>query len=154
VSQTDILPTLLDLVGATPPAGIDGKSLTGVLLGNSEGPHSVVLSEGGVAKQEGDKLPGAVISPPWIALKQRRGCGSAASGLMDQGMPVCLYNMDEDPNQMSNVASLRPKIARELLERWNGFRAAHGRTGEVRELSPAFIEELQRSGYDFSTGAP
>lgn len=154
VSQTDILPTLLDLVGATPPAGIDGKSLTGVLLGNSESPHSVVLSEGGVAKQEGDKLPGAVISPPWIALKQRRGCGAAAAGLMDQGMPVCLYNMDEDPNQMSNVASLRPEIARELLERWNGFRAAHGRTGEVRELSPAFIEELQRSGYDFSTGAP
>ena len=154
VSQVDIVPTVLDLVGAVSPAGIDGVSLTGVLKGEDQSPHVLVLSEGGVARQEGDKLPGAVIDQDWVLLKQRRGCGSAGSGLMDQGMPVCLYNASGDPNQMRNVASSNRTVVDSMLERWRGYRSAHGRIGQSRELSPAFIEELQRSGYDFSTGAP
>ena len=154
VSQVDILPTILDLVGAVAPAGIDGKTLTPLLNGVDETPHSVVLSEGGVAKQEGENLPGAVISEDWVLLKQRRGCGLAGSGLMDQGMPVCLYNANTDPNQSRNVAAAKRDVVATLMERWNGYRAAHGRIGQSRELSPEFIEELQRSGYDFSTGAP
>ena len=150
----DILPTILDLVGAVAPAGIDGKTLTPLLNGVDETPHSVVLSEGGVAKQEGENLPGAVISEDWVLLKQRRGCGLAGSGLMDQGMPVCLYNANTDPNQSRNVAAAKRDVVATLMERWNGYRAAHGRIGQSRELSPEFIEELQRSGYDFSTGAP
>jgi hypothetical protein len=53
-----------------------------------------------------------------------------------------------------SVSGSHPQEVQDLLERWNGFRKAHGRLGERRELSDAFIEELQRSGYDFSTGAP
>ena len=78
----------------------------------------------------------------------------AGSGLMDQGMPVCLYNAETDPNQTRNVAAAKRDVVATLMDRWNGYRAAHGRIGESRELSPAFIEELHRSGYDFSTGAP
>ena len=154
VSQVDILPTILDLVGAVAPAGIDGKSLTPLLNGADKTPHAVVLSEGGVAKQEGENLPGAVISEEWVMLKQRRGCGLAGSGLMDQGMPVCLYNAESDPNQTRNLAAAKRDVVATLMDRWNGYRAAHGRIGESRELSPEFIEELQRSGYDFSSGAP
>ena len=154
VSQVDILPTILDAVGAVPPAGIDGSSLIPLMRGSDQTPHVVVLSEGGVAKQEGDRLPGAVFSEQWTLLKQRRGCGTAGSGLMDQGMPMCLYNVDDDPGQNRNVAASNRAVAADLLERWNGYRAAHGRIGQARTLSPAFIEELQRSGYDFSSGAP
>lgn len=154
VSQVDIVPTVLDLVGAVSPAGIDGMSLTGILNGNDESPHVLVLSEGGVARQEDDKLPGAVIDDEWVLLKQRRGCGSAGSGLMNQGMPVCLYSASTDPAQVRNLASSNRNVVDSMLDRWQGYRTAHGRIGQTRELSPAFIEELQRSGYDFSTGAP
>ena len=157
VSQTDILPTILDAVGASVPAGIDGVSLIPSVLGDESPVHSVVLSEGGVAKLEDGVLPGAVISDPWILLKQRRGCGltrTPGRGLMDEGMPVCLFNHDTDPGQQRSVAGSESKVAGDLLNRWRNFRAAHGRVGERKTLSPAFIEELQRSGYDFSTGAP
>jgi choline-sulfatase len=157
VSQTDVLPTILDLVGAVSPAGVDGTSLVELLKGSDEEVHGLVLSEGGVAKQEGDALPGAVIAPPWMLIKQRRGCGGSAPmsrGVSDQGMPVCLFNLEKDPGLNNSVSGSHPQEVQDLLERWNGFRKAHGRLGERRELSDAFIEELQRSGYDFSTGAP
>jgi len=73
---------------------------------------------------------------------------------MDQGMPMCLYSVADDPGQNRNVAASNRAVAANLLERWNGYRAAHGRIGQTRTLSPEFIEELQRSGYDFSSGAP
>ena len=157
VSQTDVLPTILDLVGAVSPSGVDGKSLVGLLKGSDEEVHGLVLSEGGVAKQEGNVLPGAVIAPPWMLIKQRRGCGGSAPvdrRITDQGMPLCLFNLEKDPGLTSSVSGAHPEVVQDLLERWNGFREAHGRLGERRELSDAFIEELQRSGYDFSKGAP
>ena len=157
VSQTDILPTILEAVGASVPAGIDGVSLLPSLQGDDSPVHTVVLSEGGVARLENGVLPGAVITDPWILLKQRRGCGLSRNpgrGVMDEGMPVCLFNHDKDPNQQRSLAGDEAEITAELLSRWSNFRTAHGRVGERKELSPAFIEELQRSGYDFSSGAP
>jgi hypothetical protein len=157
VSQTDVLHTILDLVGAVAPAGVDGTSLVDLLKGSDEEVHGLVLSEGGVAKQEGDTLPGAVIAPPWMLIKQRRGCGGSVplgGGIFDQGMSVCLFNLEKDPGLNISVSGSHPEEVSDLLERWNGFRKAHGRLGERRELSDAFIEELHRSGYDFSTGAP
>ena len=157
VSQTDILPTILQAVGAAVPAGVDGESLVPALQGSDEPIHTVVLSEGGVARIEDGVLPGAVISNPWVLLKQRRGCGlsrSPGQGVMDEGMPVCLFNMNSDPGQLSSVAGLQRDAVTDLLTRWKNFRAAHGQAGEQKTLSPAFVEELQRSGYDFSTGAP
>jgi arylsulfatase len=156
VSQVDILPTILDLVGAIAPSGIDGVSLLPYLTGGEGSPHEVVLSEGGVARQEGPDMPGAVIAPPWLLMKQQRGCPEESAGMrfMDGSMPVCLFNMDEDPKQTQSRAAVKQDVVAELLERWNGFREAHGQRESLRELSPEFIEELRRSGYDFSTGAP
>jgi arylsulfatase A-like enzyme len=157
VSQTDILPTLLDLVGAVQPAGIDGASLVPLMKGDENVEPRVVLSEGGVARQIGSDLPGAVITDPWILLKQRRGCGnSPQSGprVMSGTMQVCLYNADTDPGQIQEQAHANPEVVADLLGRWDGFRAAHGRKGEARDLSPAFVEELRKSGYDFSKGVP
>jgi arylsulfatase A-like enzyme len=157
VSQTDILPTIAELVGAVVPAGVDGVSLVKQLSGSTAPAHAVVLSEGGVAKLENGVLPGAVISDPWILIKQRRGCGlssTPANGVSDEGMALCLFNAETDPGQNRSVASAQPDVVEDLLSRWTGFRDAHGKTGAHRELSDAFIKELQRSGYDFSTGAP
>jgi len=157
VSQTDIVPTILQLVGAVVPTGVDGVSLVPQLQGSSEPAHHLVLSEGGVAKIEDGVLPGAVISDPWVLLKQRRGCGvgmGRTRGAVDEGMPVCLFNHETDPGQTRSLSGVETAVVDDLLGRWKGFRSAHGRVGEQKELSDAFIQELQRSGYDFSKGAP
>ena len=157
VSQTDILPTILDLVGVVQPAGIDGKSLLSLMAGTENDEERLVLSEGGVARQIGPDLPGAVITDDWKLLKQRRGCGSGqqtGARVMDGTMQVCLYNSKTDPLQEQEQAHANKDVVDDLLSRWQGFREAHGRTGESRTLSPAFIEELRKSGYDFSKGVP
>ncbi len=157
VSQVDIVPTVLQLVGAVIPAGVDGVSLVPQLQGSPEPAHHLILSEGGVAKMEDGILPGAVISDPWVLIKQRRGCGMGmghTKGAVDEGMPLCLFNHETDPGQNRSLAGLEQDVVADLLSRWKGYRTAHGRIGEHRELSDAFIQELQRSGYDFSKGAP
>ena len=153
VSQVDILPTILDLVGAGSPSGIDGQSMVGLMDGSVESIRAATLSEGGVARQIGPQLPGAVIAPPWALLKQRRGCGTSTM-VLDGDIPVCLYRMDEDPGQTRSVASQQPEVVRMLLDRWDGFREARAGSGKTLDLSPAFVEALQKTGYDFSTGVP
>ena len=157
VSQTDILPTILELIGAVKPAGIDGKSLVPLMSGIDDGEERLVLSEGGVARQIGPDLPGAVITDSWALLKQRRGCGSGhqqGARVMDGTMQVCLYSKTKDPGQDDEVAHANKEVVQDLLDRWKGFQQAHGRAGSSRDLSPAFIEELRKSGYDFSKGVP
>ena len=153
VSQVDILPTVLDLVGAVVPSGVDGQSMVGLLDGSVQTIRSATLSEGGVARQDGPDMPGAVIAPPWSLLKQRRGCGTGRM-VMDGEIPICLYNQIDDPAQDSSVASSHPEVVRALMQRWNGFREARAGAGRQLDLSPAFVEALQQTGYDFSTGVP
>jgi arylsulfatase A-like enzyme len=156
VSQVDILPTILESIGAVVPAGIDGKSLLPILTGEKESVRSMSLSEGGVARHDEDNLPGAVIAPPWILVKQNRGCGSGPhTRAVDRGIPVCLYRMDEDPGQKMNLAKKHPRIVEGLLTSWTDFRASKEKDkGVLLDLSPAFVEELQRTGYDFTKGVP
>jgi arylsulfatase len=155
VSHVDIMPTLLDLIGATLPANIDGVSMVPLVTGKANTIRKVALSEGGVAQHDSSNPPGAVFSPPWSLLSQRRGCGDGHIGHpADQGMPVCLYSMD-DSSQASNMASKNPEVVSELVGRWKAFRKSRDLGEAVQlDLSPEYIEELKRNGYDFNKGAP
>jgi hypothetical protein len=155
VSHVDVLPTILAAVGATEPAGIDGLSMLPLLQGQADSIRAFTLSEGGVVKHDRDSLPGAVIAPPWVLLKQMRGCGSGDSSVRREGSPICLFNMETDPGQTHSVASERPEIVNALLSRWAAFRADRaGGAGQRLELSPEFVEALRRDGYDFSKDRP
>ena len=155
VSHVDVLPTMLGAVGAVEPAGIDGLSMLPLLRGDSATVRQFALSEGGVAKHDSDTLPGAVVAPPWILLKQRRGCGMTSVAVEREGFPVCLYNLEKDPDQLQSLASEYPQIVDALLERWANFRASRaGGQGERVVLSEEFVEALRRDGYDFSKDRP
>ena len=68
----------------------------------------------------------------------------------------CLFNLDDDPKQAVNLAEQHPEVVTDLLARWNGYReGVAGRAVPVAlTLDPAFIELLQRTGYDFKQDAP
>ena len=152
VSHVDIAPTLLALVGALPPADIDGTSLL-PLLDGAPSVRTTTLVEGGVAWREGTIPRGAVIAPPWALLRQDRGCngGEPARG---PGEPAtCLYDLDADAPQATNVARAHPDVVTDLLGRWDAFRAARAGTAKQLELDPAYVEALRRTGYDFRVGA-
>jgi len=151
ISHVDLAPTLLTLVGALPPAGVDGFTAAPLLSGRAGAVRGVALVEGGVGRQEADDLPrGAVVSPPWTLLRQDRGCGEAGEGPRGSGEPAtCLFDVDADAGQTVNHAVAQEEVVAELLERWDGFRSA--RAGEARQLAldPAFVEQLHDNGYDF-----
>jgi len=157
VSHVDLTPTILDLVGAVVPAGIDGHSLVPMLSDPSTEVRKTALIEGGVSWTPRDTMRGAVISPPWALLRQPLMCSTGTVEPPPKpGEPfTCLFNMSTDPGQTRNVARSQPNVVKELQSRWDGFRTA--RSGEVVPVQlqhdPAFRDLLQKSGY-FNTVAP
>jgi arylsulfatase A-like enzyme len=152
VSHVDILPTLLQLVGAVPPAGIDGVSMLPVVRDPATRIRSTALVEGGVSWTSQDVLRGAVISPPWAMLRQPLMCGSPdqVSPPPPPGEPfTCLYDMRTDPLQQHNLAVEHPDVARQLQARWDGFRAARAGRSVARDvqMDPSFKALLRKSGY-------
>ncbi len=156
VSQVDILPTLLELVGAVPPAGIDGVSMVPLLTGDADAVRGTTLVEGGVARQAADEIPkGAVVTHRWAMLRQQRGCGGPPTAGHRPGEPAtCLFDLDADFAEEHDVAGAHADVVEELTGRWDAFRAARQSNEKQFDLDPAFVEELQRTGYDFDKGAP
>lgn len=157
VSHVDIAPTILELVGAVVPAGVDGNSMVGMFADPTREVRKTALVEGGVSWTPRDTMRGAVISPPWALLRQPLMC---APGTVEAppapGEPfTCLFNMESDPGQTRNLASSRATVVKDLQSRWDGFRQA--RSGEVVPVElqhdPSFRDLLQKSGY-FNTSAP
>ena len=152
VSHVDILPTLLELVGAVLPADADGHSMVPILVDPEVQIRGTALSEGGVSWTPRDVLRGAVISPPWAMLRQPLGC--SPPGVVEpppkQGEPfTCLFDTVMDPKQTNNLAAQRPDVVEALVARWDGFRAmrAGKDVAESLRLDPGFVELLKKSGY-------
>lgn len=154
VSHADILPTVLELLGARPPADIDGASMVPLLRGKQDAVRVTALVEGGVAKQAVGVPRGAVISLPHTLLRQERGCGGppGSDPPRKPGEPAtCLFNIDSDPAQSINLSRTGVDVVTDLLGRWDAFRAAKATDGQQLNLSPEAVKELQRTGYDFRT---
>lgn len=157
VSHVDLLPTILGLVGAVSPAGIDGENLIAVMENPNTQIRSTALVEGGVSWTPRDTMRGAVISPPWTLLRQPVMCSMGQpEPPPGPGEPFkCLFNTETDPGQTQNLARQHPDVVRKLQARWDGYRTA--KAGQVVPTSvrhdPAFKEMLQRSGY-FNTAGP
>jgi hypothetical protein len=106
-----------------------------------------------VAKELGGEARGAVIAPPYTLLRQYGGCGGPPGHdpPRSPGAPAtCLYDLRNDPDQLTNVAKAHPEVVGELQGRWDAFRAARATEARALTLDPAMVEALRVSGYDFS----
>jgi len=90
----DVLPTLAQLAGAKPPAGLDGISFVPTLLGRGDQPqHQFLYWE----FHEGDSQQ-AVRMGPWKAIRVRPGA------------PLALYDLRSDLGEAHDVAAAHPDV--------------------------------------------
>jgi arylsulfatase A-like enzyme len=103
VSLTDLTPTILELGGFLPPSGqhMDGRSLADLASG-----RRLSVEDGGVAFAAMIKdrsNPGgvtAVVRGKWK--------------MIETSQSIELYNVHDDPHEVSNVATTRPQVYNEL----------------------------------------
>lgn len=133
VSTIDILPTILDLVGATPPAGLPGRSLARLLRGGKLEPRPQVSE---VSDFTGDLR--SITEYPWkliYDLKKNKGA---------------LYNLERDPGETRDIAAEQPERAAELgrhLRQWLQIAKPRWPDAPPVELTPAERRRLQQMGY-------
>ncbi len=126
VSALDLLPTLLDYAGVSPPPGLDGRSLRPAIEGRgSPGREAIVAHMPTIRRDtpQGELLepiaPGRthaaggffVRTPRWHYVAYR-----------DPRRGEELYDLAADPGEQSDVARSHPEVLRELrgrLRRWH-----------------------------------
>ncbi|MFO0878244.1 MAG: arylsulfatase [Gemmataceae bacterium] len=98
----DLLPTLMDVVGASSriPPGVDGISFLPTLRGKTQPAHAQLVWEfQGYGGQQ------AVRVGEWKGVRR---------GLMKGPVALELYNLREDPEESRNVAADHPEMVRKL----------------------------------------
>lgn len=138
VRHVDLMPTLLDAVGAPAPAGVDGRSLlTMAETGGAPGAPSYFESLS------------ASLNRGWAPLY---GVSRGSLKYIDLPIPE-LYDLAADAGETHNLVASRPDAVRELQQLLATFRAAD--RGPVRTAETAETRERLRSlGYVTGHAAP
>jgi N-acetylglucosamine-6-sulfatase len=135
VANIDLVPTILDLAGATPcrKAGkcrvMDGRSLVGLMSGKPGFPQDRALlteydvgnngsGEDGLCRYAGVRAPGTIYVEHILASEPANGC--------DPTPERELYDLSADPFQLENMADSADGLQAELSERLERLRNCAG----------------------------
>ena len=114
VINTDLMPTLLDLVGVGLPANLDGRSYARLLTGSGEPAQRTFLWHFPHYNNQGGRPSGAVREGNWKLLE-----------FYDDGK-VELYNLAQDVGEQQDLAAREPKRAAAMRERLTAWRKQIG----------------------------
>jgi arylsulfatase A-like enzyme len=143
VRLVDVLPTLLDLAGATPPAETDGRSLLPLargaesgdrlLFGRSHPIHDVDLRRACVRDGRHKLIANLPPRPPEVP-------------------PLELYDLAEDAHERSSVTEAQPaereRLGEELRRHWHQAGDADDLALDIDQAVPgALREQLRALGY-------
>lgn len=107
VSLVDVYPTLMDLIGAPRPDGLDGHSLMPELTGKPTEHPGWALSE----------YHDTSCSTGMLMLRGSGAQSAAWKYVAYVGYPSQLFNLDEDPDELHDYAPEHPDIVREMDRR-------------------------------------
>ncbi len=132
VALLDVLPTVLDIVGATPPADIHGHSLVPALRGEPLAGREVLFAEGMFrmisARGEAGRLTFT-------------GVGADSAFLPEL---LAISRLDGPAFEGSALGGDRAAL-RDALVSWRS--GLHTATATTAEISPALLRELRENGY-------
>jgi arylsulfatase A-like enzyme/tetratricopeptide (TPR) repeat protein len=130
VRHVDVLPTVLDAVGAPPVSGVSGASLTGLVAGDAPGDRPAYFEAMSPAVARG-----------WAPL---RGVIAGRDKYIDLPIPE-LYDLAADPEERRNDATTRADRARVLYNVLKTFNVAP--PGRPAAETPETRERLRSLGY-------
>jgi arylsulfatase A-like enzyme len=143
VRTTDITPTVLDVLAVAPTAGMDGRSVSALVHGESDAPRIAYadainlfdLNAMMVKRRPDDGLVYCATDGEWKLIHRPTLTGK------DE-----LYRIAGDPNELKNLIGMEPDQAARLkreLDRFNGY--VEKPFGE--ELDPEVLKRLKSLGY-------
>ena len=146
VELVDVTPTLLDLLGVAPPAGLHGRSLV---------PYLERPGAGGAGKPAFSEYHPEVINTVLFGGWKLVANPRAASPVCMEGAPAGhypiaereLYDLSRDPGETENLAAAQPAKVAELLDLLRERFAGMARQGGPQEISPELRKELEALGY-------
>jgi arylsulfatase A-like enzyme/tetratricopeptide (TPR) repeat protein len=143
VSAVDVFPTVLDLVGLEPAAGVHGRSLLPVMFDPAAAPEVLAYGESMTPNlQFGWSSLHFVRSPRYKLIKAPR--------------PE-LYDLSQDPGETTNLFDRERGVARDLMAKLDALmeRTARGAPApESANLDEETLERLSALGYIGAPAAP
>jgi arylsulfatase A-like enzyme len=133
VINTDIVPTLLELVGSKPPAGLDGVSYARLLTGGAPPGPRAFLWHFPHYNNQGGRPGGAIRDGDWKLVEY-----------YDDGKAE-LYDLRADPGEANDLAARDPRRAAALRARLRGWRKEIG--AQENSPNPSFDPALYRGIY-------
>lgn len=133
VQLSDLLPTVLELGGITPPGEIDGRSLVGTLAGRPLAPRFAYAE----ADWRGDELDTfRMVQDESTKLIFNRLTGEAE-----------LYDLDTDPGEHHDIAGSDPERLEQMMAPLRGYLGNERSAPDRPPLTPEEIEALRALGY-------
>jgi arylsulfatase A-like enzyme len=148
VSQLDLLPTVLELLGVPREGLLLGRSLLPLLEGRPLPPRPVFAERRTLARGEVEQPPS-----PFLAGEEFAVAGEAWLLVTGATRGDALYDLRVDPRAAADVAAAHPAERERLaglLEAWRETQSALGAQGPsapTGAIEPALLEALRALGY-------
>ena len=133
VINTDLMPTLLELVGAAAASGLDGVSYARLLTGQGRAPTRPFFWHFPHYNNQGGRPGGAVRDGDWKLIE-----------FYDDGH-VELYNLARDPSETTDLTAREPRRAERMKAQLTDWRKAMG--AQENKPNPNFDAALFKAIY-------
>jgi arylsulfatase A-like enzyme len=133
VQPTDILPSVLEFYGITPPADVQGKSFWSLVSDEGTTLHEYAFSSRfppTASDPTYTPTEGAVFDG-WVGSDRIVEPSTVTDGrwafiCAPKGLPSELYDLQADPAQEHNVIDEQPEVAKRMYDAWITFLQEHG----------------------------